>query len=104
LPAPLHEEITRNADPDLPTLLVDERGQSRVQRLSVVVQWDEAGEPDQVERTTYAFDTSQLAELFPSEGDSGGGAAAGGGPLDELRKGAPPELQKLIDEAEQESR
>jgi len=102
-PAPLREEIERSADPDVPTLLVDDRGESRVQRLSVVVQWDEAGLPDRVERTTYAFDTSALAELFPSEGDGDGEPAAGEGSLSELRKGASPEIQKLIDDAEQES-
>lgn len=99
--APLREEIVRSADPDVKGLLVDERGESRVQRVTVVVQWDEAGLPERVERTTYTFDGSALAELFPSEGAADGGEpAAGDGSLSELRKGAPPELQKLIDDEE----
>jgi len=65
LPAPLHAEIVRDTDPKAVSLLHDERGQSRVRRISVVVEWDEAGEPDHVERTTFAFDTSVLEEYFP---------------------------------------
>ena len=96
LPAPLYDEIVRGADPDVPTLLVDEKGESRVQRLTIVVEWDESGEPDRVARTTYAFDTSQLGELFPSGGESAGSEPRDGS-LDELRKDAPPELQQLLD-------
>ncbi len=66
LPAPLHAEIVQGTDPKAPSVLHDERGQSRVRRISVVVAWDEAGEPDHVERTTFAFDTSVLEEYFPS--------------------------------------
>jgi prepilin-type N-terminal cleavage/methylation domain-containing protein len=66
LPTPLHAEIVRDTDPKAASLLHDERGQSRVRRVSVVVEWNEAGEPDHVERTTFAFDTSVLEEYFPS--------------------------------------
>jgi prepilin-type N-terminal cleavage/methylation domain-containing protein len=95
LPARLRAEIARSTDPKAPSVLHDERGQSRVRRVSVVVAWDEAGEPDQVERTTFAFDTSTLAQYFPPAGDAAKGAA-NHDPLDELRKQAPPELQSLI--------
>lgn len=66
LPTPLHAEIVRDTDPKAASMLHDERGQSRVRRISVVVEWNEAGEPDHVERTTFAFDTSVLEEYFPS--------------------------------------
>jgi prepilin-type N-terminal cleavage/methylation domain-containing protein len=74
LPARLHAEIVRDTDPKAASLLHDEHGQSRMRRISVVVQWDEAGEPDHVERTTFAFDTTMLVDYFPfaeGEGPSG---------------------------------
>ena len=94
LPAPISKEIAQTTDPRAPSLLHDERGQSRMRRLSVVVEWDEAGEPAHVERTTYAYDKSQLAELFPPEDAAGQPVKTE--PLDELRKAAPPELQGLM--------
>lgn len=77
LPAVLRDEIRRDDDSELETMLVDERGESRVQRLRVVVEWDEAGEPARVERTTFALDTTDLAALFPAEADAGGEAGEG---------------------------
>jgi prepilin-type N-terminal cleavage/methylation domain-containing protein len=94
LPAPLARELAQATDPRAPSLLHDERGQSRVRRVSVVVAWDEAGEPEQIERATLAFDTSALAQLFPPEGKAG--AQSGEDPLDALRNNAPPDLQSLI--------
>jgi len=94
LPRDLLKGVAR-PDPKAPSVLHDERGQSRVHRVSVVVAWDEAGEPDQVERITYAFDTSALSQYFPSEGNAGAGAASQD-PFEQLRKEAPPELQQLI--------
>ncbi len=73
LPGALRDEIRRDDTEPLETMLVDDRGQSRVQRISVVVGWDEAGEPARVERTTFALDTSELAELFPTEAEPEGG-------------------------------
>ncbi len=97
LPASLGREIAKTTDPKAPSLLHDERGESRIWRVSVVVAWDEAGEPDQVERTTFAFDKSALAQFFPSESESPGSeAAATDDPYAELRKDAPPELQELM--------
>jgi len=96
LPAPLAKDIAQESDPRAPSVLHDERGESRVRRVSVVVEWDEAGEPAQVERTTYAYDKSELAQFFPSE-DGGENAATGPGvdPMKELFDASPPELKRL---------
>ena len=75
LPAPLYREIARTTDPKAPSVLHDERGQSRLRKISVVVEWDEAGEPDHVERTTFAFDTSTLEEYFPPTAEAEGSAS-----------------------------
>ncbi len=96
LPGPLSEEIARTTDPKAPSVLRDERGQSRVRRVSVVVAWDEAGAPDRVERTTYAFDKSALAQYFPSEEGGESPNAQSEDSLEQLRREAPPELQSLI--------
>jgi type II secretory pathway pseudopilin PulG len=97
LPAPVSKEIVAKLDPRAPSLLHDERGQSRVRRVSVLVEWDEAGEAAQVERTTYAYDKSELAQFFPPpEGAANPDAANPNDPLQQLRKDAPPELQGLI--------
>src|SRR5215470_9746847 len=48
LPPALTREIADASDPKAPSLLHDERGNSRVRRVSVVVAWDEAGEPEQI--------------------------------------------------------
>jgi prepilin-type N-terminal cleavage/methylation domain-containing protein len=101
LPASLAKDIAANSDPRAPSLLHDERGESRVRRVSVVVQWDEAGEPAQVERTTFAYDKSELAQYFPTEQGAGGAAGANQpeGQMDQLMKDAPPELQGMIRDA-----
>jgi prepilin-type N-terminal cleavage/methylation domain-containing protein len=96
LPAPLHESVAREADPKAPSVLHDERGQSRLHRITVSVEWDEAGESDHVERTTYVLDTSDLAQFFPSEGDTAGAGGTADDSLEALRKDAPPELQALL--------
>ena len=98
LPAELYRDIARTTDPKAPSVLHDERGQSRVRKISVVVEWDEAGEPHHVERTTFAFDTSTLADYFPS---SGGAETADteGTPeqeVEKVRRMAPPELRALM--------
>jgi len=102
LPRELREEVTRKSDPRAPSALHDDRGQSRVRRVSVQVEWDEAGEPDFVERSTYAYDPSQLEDLFPKPAPPGDKAAKepAADSLDALRKDAPPELQSLIDQAQ----
>jgi prepilin-type N-terminal cleavage/methylation domain-containing protein len=69
LPAPVQSEIARDSDRNAPSVLHDERGQSRMRRISVVVEWDEAGEPEIVERTTFAFDPAVVAQYFQSPED-----------------------------------
>jgi prepilin-type N-terminal cleavage/methylation domain-containing protein len=104
LPRELQEDVARTTDQRGPSALRDERGQSRVRRVSVHVEWDEAGQPDFVERTTYAYDPAALQALFPSEeGDAAGAEEEPpeDNSFDALRREAPPELQSLIDQAEQ---
>ena len=92
LPAPLAKDIAQNSDPRAPSVLHDARGESRVRRVSVVVEWDEAGEPAQVERTTYAYDKSALAEFFPpAQGAAGNATADEEKAMLEQMKEAPPE-------------
>jgi prepilin-type N-terminal cleavage/methylation domain-containing protein len=100
LPRELREDVARKTDPRAPSALHDERGQGRARRVTVQVAWDEAGTPDFVERTTYAYDPSELDALFPkpkAPGDSGKEPADAS--LEALRKDAPPELQQMIDQA-----
>jgi hypothetical protein len=94
LPAPLPAEIAKSTDPRAPSVLHDERGKTRMRRVSVVVAWDEAGAEDHVERTTFAYDPSVLEQYFPPAT----GEAAGGGQseIDKLRAEAPPELRALL--------
>jgi len=100
LPAPLHAEIVRGTDPKAASLPHDERGQSRVRRISVVVEWDEAGEPDHVERTTFAFDTSVLGEYFASTKGAETRGSSGSEQEKVRRMLASPELRALMpDEA-----
>jgi hypothetical protein len=103
LPRELREDLARRTDPRAPSALHDERGQSRMRRVWVHVEWDEAGVPDSVDRTTYAYDAGSLEELFPSKAEEGGAdeeKAPEENSLDALRKDAPPELQAIIDEAQ----
>jgi prepilin-type N-terminal cleavage/methylation domain-containing protein len=100
LPASLAKDIAKNSDPRAPSVLHDERGESRVRRVSVVVEWDEAGEPAQVERTTFAYDKSELAQFFPTQPGAGGAAGADqAADMQQLMKDAPPELQGMIRDA-----
>jgi prepilin-type N-terminal cleavage/methylation domain-containing protein len=104
LPAPLHAEIVRGTDPKAPSVLHDERGQSRIRRISVVVEWDEAGEPDAVERTTFAYDISALEQYFPSSAGESGEEEKAGSPeseLEKVRRLAPPNLKALMPPAPQ---
>jgi prepilin-type N-terminal cleavage/methylation domain-containing protein len=96
LPAPLYRDITRTTDPKAPSLLHDERGQSRLRKISVVVEWDEAGEPDHVERVTFAFDTSALAEYFPSSEGEEETAGSPEAEMEKVRRMAPAHLRALM--------
>lgn len=91
LPVSLYKEIARNTDPKAPSLLHDERGLSRLRKISVVVEWEEAGEPDHVERTTFAIDPSAVEEYFPSAQGEGGLSE-----MEKVRRMAPPELRALM--------
>lgn len=105
LPAALAKDLAQARDPRAPSVLHDERGESRVRRVWVVVEWDEAGEPAQVERTTWAYDKAELAQFFPSEG-GGEKAAAADAPqegMQELYDASPPELQRLIENPAEKS-
>ena len=70
LPPALGRELKSAQDPRAPSVLHDERGQSRIRRVSVIVEWDEAGEPERVERTTYAYDKAAIAQYFPATGEN----------------------------------
>jgi prepilin-type N-terminal cleavage/methylation domain-containing protein len=97
LPGPLSAEIAQRTDPKAPSLLHDERGKSRIRLVSVVVEWDEAGEPATVERNTFAYDRAAAEQLLPSTAASGGTDDEGGNPASEIekvRKLASPELRK----------
>jgi prepilin-type N-terminal cleavage/methylation domain-containing protein len=73
LPPALDREI-RAESGDLETLLLDERGESRIRRLSVVVEWDETGEePERVTRISHHLDTAGLEALLPPESDDADG-------------------------------
>ena len=102
-PAP-ETAVPGAGEEELATLLVDERGESRLQRLRVAVEWDEGAESESVERITWIFDTSELAALFPEDGGSeAGGAEAGDGEpslAEQLGGEVPPELQELLKQAE----
>jgi len=65
LPPDLVREVG-GANEDLATLLVDDRGESRVRRLSVIVEWDEAREePERVVRISHHLDVAGLEALLP---------------------------------------
>jgi type II secretory pathway pseudopilin PulG len=98
LPPKLGRELARTQDPRARSVLHDERGQSRIRRINVIVEWDEAGEPDHVERSTYAYDKAAIEGFFPSSG-SGEASKPADDSLDALREAAPPELQSLIPNA-----
>ena len=77
MPPPPDAVPTEPGEAAGPRLLVDERGDSRLYRVQVVVGWEESGQPHEVRRTTWDFDRSQLALLFPDTGDDTSVAADG---------------------------
>jgi prepilin-type N-terminal cleavage/methylation domain-containing protein len=76
-------------------------GEGRLRRIDVVVRWEEAGDERFVTRTSFAFDTTGLEELFPEEevaaGDAGNDKSGGIDPED--LRGLSPEqaMQRLRD-------
>ena len=93
LPADVQRQIAAEAQASgSESLLLDPRGQSRLQRVDLSVEWEEAGELYQVVRTTHTFDPATVAHLLQTEdtsveglegfgsaeGESGEGAASEG--------------------------
>jgi type II secretory pathway pseudopilin PulG len=74
LPQDVREETGLDDPSEVATLLVTEAGESRIQRLSVTVSWEEGFETASTARTTYGFDRTGLEDLFPAPGEGGGGA------------------------------
>ncbi len=70
LPPALQQEVAARRDPAAASLLAVDRDGGRVQRATVVVAWDEAGDEQRVERTTWGFDRSDLAAFFPADGEA----------------------------------
>lgn len=103
LPPPVIEEALPEDEGELATLLVDDRGDSRVQRIRVVVEWDEGVEIERVERTTHTFDTSELAALFPAEAEPGADGEPGEEPElsleEQLRSDGPVDFERLMQQS-----
>lgn len=103
LPPPVLEEALPEDEGELATLLVDDRGDSRVQRIRVVVEWDEGVEIERVERTTHTFDTSELAALFPAEAEPGADGEPGEEPElsleEQLRSDGPVDFERLMQQS-----
>jgi len=71
LPQEVREQTGVDDPGELATLLVTDEGESRIQRISVTVSWEEGFETASTARTTYGFDKTGLADLFPAQGDTG---------------------------------
>jgi hypothetical protein len=95
LPEDIRKDVQKTTDPKAPSVFHDERGKSRMRRLSVVVAWDEAGQPAQVERTTYSLDTAGIAAMFPTAGAPGANSPLSQTGPDALHQAAPPTVQSL---------
>ncbi|MEM7411915.1 MAG: prepilin-type N-terminal cleavage/methylation domain-containing protein [Myxococcota bacterium] len=109
LPAEVQRQAALEArETGLESLLIDERGQSRLQRIELAVEWDEAGEIYQVRRTTHGFDPASVAHLLQAQQAGDGGDAAGvpsdtgdtaggdDGLVEALGGNVPPELQREL--------
>lgn len=72
--------------------------EGRLRRIDVLVTWPEAGEERSVGRTTFAFDTTGLEELFPKEGEGQGTDGKGRETAEELENVAPEEAFKRLQE------
>ena len=69
--------VSEREDPDW-RILADDRGNTRLFRINVVVSWEDLGQPRELRRTSWEFDRTQLAALFPTDGTESGDDAAGG--------------------------
>lgn len=97
-PDPDAPEPSRNETPPASLLTTSPQGQSRIQQVTVTVAWDEAGQPFQVIRRTFTFDTTGLDEIFPSENTPDTGEGGATGLIDQLGGDIPKELQNVIDQ------
>lgn len=79
-------------------LAVGPSGESRIQQISVTVEWDEVGTPYQVTRLTFAFDKTGLEDVFPSDEGEGGGEGLADDLVEQLGDDVPPEMQNMIDQ------
>lgn len=107
LPPPDPDSIAappEDAEDELDSLLaVGPSGESRIQQVTVTVEWDEVGTPYQVTRRTFAFDTTGLEDVFPSD-EEGAGAGVGEELLEQLGDEAPREMQDMINQLDQGAR
>lgn len=81
-------------------LAVTPTGESRIQQVTVTVEWEEVGQPYRVSRRTFAFDSTGLEDVLPtSEGDGvPGGEAVPDDLVDQLGgEDIPRELQDMIE-------
>jgi len=100
LPPALGKDVAQGMDPKARSVLHDERGKSRMRRISVLVEWDEAGQPASVERITFGYDPAAIADLFPGPAPQARPGdrfhRSGESELEKVRKLAPPELRSMI--------
>jgi prepilin-type N-terminal cleavage/methylation domain-containing protein len=98
LPEEVRQSDALGKPGELATLLVNDQGESRVQRLSVTVSWEEGFDTDSIARTTYGFDKTGLEDLLPAEdGGTGTGDETGASGDDGLT-----ERERMIRQFEQE--
>jgi type II secretory pathway pseudopilin PulG len=107
-PEPGEAQPQASAQPAESLLLPPSSGnEGRLRRIDVLVTWPEAGQERSIGRTTFAFDTSGLEELFPKEGEGAGAGTDGKGreAAEELENVAPEEafdrLQNLVNPGSQ---
>ena len=72
-PDSLEGEARSSGQASSETLLAEPSSadEGRLRRIDVRVSWEESGVERSVARTTFAFDTAGLEELFPTEGGEG---------------------------------
>lgn len=87
------EPEPRAATPDVPTLLgpPTSADAGRLRRIDVLVVWSEAGEERRAGRTTFAFDTTGLDQLFPPEAETGQAEQTPAEPTEEDLRGLSPQ-------------
>lgn len=69
-----------------------------LRRVDVVVRWIEGVDEYEVHRTTFAYDTSALASLFPADGAEAGEGTGDEEAVDESRVPDLNDLQKMLEQ------